>query len=233
MQRFFVLYNLGEDIEITEANLFHQLTRVLRTRVDDYIALFNGDKSEHIYQMESIWKKSLTIKWVKQYFPNTEYKKKVTLYQALPNKLEKIEYIVQKWVEVGIQKFVFFRSDRSQKLILSDIKKNRIATIALEAVEQCGGLQMPEIVFLDSIKEWDFQKESWKHIVLDTMDISARLSDFCTFQEMSLWVGPEWGWSEAERVNMNQYGFIFARFGERIMRTETAGCVMAFALLNQ
>ena len=54
MQRFFVLYNLGEDIEITEANLFHQLTRVLRTRVDDYIVLFNGDKSEHIYQMESI-----------------------------------------------------------------------------------------------------------------------------------------------------------------------------------
>jgi 16S rRNA (uracil1498-N3)-methyltransferase len=62
----------------------------------------------------------------------------VSLYQALPNKYEKIEYILQKGVEVGISKFVFFRSDRSQKLLLSPAKIERFAAIAREAVEQCG-----------------------------------------------------------------------------------------------
>ena len=62
----------------------------------------------------------------------------ITLYQALPNKIEKIEYILQKGVEVGIGKFVFFRSDFSQKLSLSDTKKVRLIAIAREAVEQCG-----------------------------------------------------------------------------------------------
>ena len=62
----------------------------------------------------------------------------ITLYQALPNKIEKIEYILQKGVEVGIGKFVFFRSDFSQKLVLSDTKKVRLRAIVREAVEQCG-----------------------------------------------------------------------------------------------
>ncbi len=42
------------------------------------------------------------------------------------------------------------------------------------------------------------------------------------YTEIGLWVGPEGGWSEEERGKMRDYGFIFARFGERIMRTETA-----------
>ncbi len=67
----------------------------------------------------------------------------------MPNKIEKIEYILQKGVEVGIRKFVFFRSERSQKLILSDAKKTRLITIAREALEQCGGLVMPEIDFVN------------------------------------------------------------------------------------
>ena len=49
--------------------------------------------------------------------------------------------------------------------------------------------------------------------------------------EYSLWIGPEGGWSEDERSKMNANGFIFARFGERVLRTETAGVVTAFALL--
>jgi RsmE family RNA methyltransferase len=56
----------------------------------------------------------------------------------MPNKLEKLEYIIEKGVEVGVRKFVFFRSDRSQKLILSDAKKSRLIAIAREALEQCG-----------------------------------------------------------------------------------------------
>ncbi len=233
MQRFFVSYPLGKDLEITETGFFHQLTRVLRSHIWDQIVLFGGDGSEHSYEIVWIWKKSVDITWLKQSFSNTENKKRVTLYQALPNKLEKIEYIIQKWVEVGIQKFVFFRSDRSQKLMLSEIKKTRIRLIAQEAVEQCGGLHMPDIFFLESIKERDIQKDWSRHIVLDIVDIPSRFSDFETFPVIALWVGPEWGWSETERVKLKEYGFIFVRFGERVLRTETAGSVMAFALLNQ
>lgn len=51
-------------------------------------------------------------------------------------------------------------------------------------------------------------------------------------QDIGLWVGPEGGWSDDERNKMSEKGFIFARFGERVLRTETAGIVTAFALLH-
>jgi RsmE family RNA methyltransferase len=50
-------------------------------------------------------------------------------------------------VEVGISEFVFFRSDRSQKLMVSSSKIDRFNSIAREAVEQCGGMVVPRIIF--------------------------------------------------------------------------------------
>ena len=63
--------------------------------------------------------------------------------------MEKIEYILEKGVEVGVKRFVFFRSEHSQKLVLSENKKLRFLSIAREALEQCGGMVMPEIEFFE------------------------------------------------------------------------------------
>ena len=117
-----------------------------------------------------------------------EVHKSITLCQALPNKYEKIEYILQKGVEIGIKKFVFFRSDRSQKLILSDGKKERFLLIAKEALEQCGGVIFPEILFVEDFSGVDKQLTN---IVLDTIGKESYCREFMDIQDMVLWVGPE------------------------------------------
>ena len=235
MQRFFVHSPLSIDMNITDKEMIHQLTRVLRAQVGEHIILFDGDRSETEYEMVSITKHSLLLKWLNRTFPHTEALKSITLYQALPNKIEKIEYILQKWVEIGVKKFVFFRSDRSQKLVISDSKIARLGSIAQEALEQCGGLQMPIIDFFQSWERYvsSSESEKWKgQIVLDTRGDSRRIAEYANIQDIGLWVGPEWGWSEEERWEMRDNGFIFAHFSDRILRTETAGIVVCFALLN-
>jgi 16S rRNA (uracil1498-N3)-methyltransferase len=233
MQRFYVTFPLSIDMTITDTNMVHQLTRVLRAAMWEYIVLFSGDGTEMEYQIISIDKKSIGLRWVASRVPNTEPQKRVTLYQALPNKYEKIEYILQKGVEIGIARFVFFRSDRSQRLLLSPTKIDRFITIAREALEQCGGVVMPEIVFTEKFPEstTDIVVET-THIVLDTIWESIRISQYDNLQNMGLWVGPEGGWSDAERVRMSDNGSIFARFWERVLRTETAGIVIGFGFLN-
>lgn len=230
MQRFFVTFPLGIDVVITDIDMVNQITKVLRMREGESIVLFDGDESETEYVLEKIEKKSLRLRGKWRCFPESEPKKKVFLYQALPNKHEKIEFIIQKWVEIGIRKFVFFRSDRSQKLILSESKKERFVTIAKEALEQCGGLVMPEILFLDTFPEPDTHIS---HIVLDTVGKSSAISEFRDLQDVGVWIGPEWGWSDTERAKMSQYDFIFAHFWKRVLRTETAWIVVSFSLLNQ
>jgi len=149
MQRLFVSFPLSIDITITDKDIHHQLTRVLRIQVGEHVILFDGDSSETEYEVVSIDKRSLSLRGYNRVFPNTQPKKIITLYQAMPNKYEKIEYILQKGVEVGISRFVFWRADRSQRLILSPSKVERFSVIAREALEQCGGVTLPEIEFHD------------------------------------------------------------------------------------
>ena len=59
-----------------------------------------------------------------------------------------------------------------------------------------------------------------------------RLSEYDSLQNIAIWVGPEGGWSDDERLIMLDNGFIFARFGERVLRTETAGIVIGFGFMN-
>lgn len=96
MQRIYVTFPLGIDVNIVDQNIHHQLTRVLRMRPGDHVILFDGDGSETEYSIQSIDKKSIILRGQDRTFPQTEAKKRVTLYQAMPNKYEKIEYILQK-----------------------------------------------------------------------------------------------------------------------------------------
>lgn len=100
MQRFFVTFPLSIDVEITDTDLIHQISRVMRMAVDDEIVLFDGDGSETTYTIRAFSKKSISLRGKDRRFPECESKKKITLYQALPNKYEKIEWILEKGVEV-------------------------------------------------------------------------------------------------------------------------------------
>jgi 16S rRNA (uracil1498-N3)-methyltransferase len=198
-------------------------------RIGESIILFDGDGSETIYTIQWIDKKTILLRWIERLFPDTESQKQIILYQALPNKYEKIEYILQKGIEVGIEKFCFFRSDRSQKLTLSPSKIERFMAIAREAVEQCGGLRLPEIEFSDI---FPLAQNSGISLVLDTTGPLCHINEYASDKKIALYVWPEGGWSEEERIKMRYNGFIFAHFSKRIFRTETAWVVVWFALIN-
>jgi 16S rRNA (uracil1498-N3)-methyltransferase len=96
MQRFFVTSPLGIDVILTDRDIYHQLTRVLRIQLGEQVTLFDGDGSETIYEVTAIDKKSVSLRGQDRVFPHTEPNRTISLYQAIPNKYEKIEYIIQK-----------------------------------------------------------------------------------------------------------------------------------------
>jgi len=175
LQRFFSPTPLGIDMRLEDSEQIHQITRVLRLGVGDAVIFFDGDGSQTIYTIEQVEKRSLILRGKERIFPRGyEPTRSITLYQALPNKHEKIEWMIQKSVEVGIKKVVFFRSDRSQKLLISEAKKERYAHIAREALEQCGGLVPLEIVWAERYAE-DMIPTTQTNYVLHTSARSMRL----------------------------------------------------------
>ena len=87
--------------------------------------------------------------------------------------------------------------------MLSDTKILRFKHIAREALEQCGGVIMPEIEFL-SVAPLGKTKntENLLDIVLDTQGEIQNIAKMPHSKEIHLWVGPEGGWSENERSKM-------------------------------
>lgn len=139
MQRIYFPNNqFLENITISEKETYHQLTRVMRARVGQMVVFFDGVSLEdYVYEISDINKDKVSFQKREVLEKKSEISPKLTLYQALPNKLGKLENIVQKCSEVGYSKIIFFDSERSQKLVLSDAKKNRLQKIAIEAIEQC------------------------------------------------------------------------------------------------
>lgn len=91
----------------------------------------------------------------------------ITIFQAFPNKIGTIEILVQKLVEIGISKVVFFPSDRSQIHEIPASKNSRVMTIAEEALEQSGGNSPMSIVYKkDSLeKVFESDDKNTQHIV--------------------------------------------------------------------
>lgn len=234
MQRFFINRPLRET-EIFDDEIFHQITRVLRMKKGDQIILFCGDGVEYLYELTNFSKKSVECVQREKYEPTgRESSKNITLYQSLPNKMEKLEWIVQKNTELGVQKIIFFRSDRSQKLFLSDSKKERIKAISREALEQCGGLFPVEIIFSDENLESILKNKNpdEKRLFLHTEWQKTQLNELVNEEKFGIFIGPEGGWSGSEIQEMNENNLIIVHLWWRILRTETAGMCMAFGLNN-
>lgn len=69
----------------------------------------------------------------------------------MPNKWDKAEFIVQKLSEIGIDKIIFWPSERSVIKEWNEKKVERLKKIIKEAVEQSRGRKIPELQFTTDI----------------------------------------------------------------------------------
>ena len=236
MQRFLIKdFSQPSIFVLEDCGLIHQISHVFRAKAWDVYAFFDGvSLCDYIYTIEKIEKKNITFHFVekkeKAYFPKTT----IHLYQALPNKVSKIEYIIQKWVELGITSFSFFVSKRSQSLVISATKNKRFEKIATEALEQCGGNIVPSLEFYDTLlfplkakKTIFFHHEVWEN------SLALKDIDFTLREDINIIIWPEGGLSNKEVAFFEENKFMKCYFWDRILRTETVATVVAFYIGQQ
>ena len=225
MQRFYINTPFDKNYSITDIDILYQLIKVMRIKTWDKIILFNWEESlDYIYEISEIKKREIILNFIEKIKKNSELDFELNLYQASPNKSEKIEYILQKWVEVWFKKFIFFKSSRTQKLNISENKLVRLHKIIIEAVEQSRGNIIPELIFEEK-QNFDvignnifFHTEN--NNSKNLKDIKINYS-----QPINLFVWPEWWWDEEEIQNFEKNKFQKTYLWDRILRTETVGII--------
>ncbi len=222
-------------IKTKNKKLIFQLEKVLRLSIWSKIIFFDWFKNiDYIYEVQEINKKNIWFKFIKKTVKNTELNFDLILYQALPNKTSKIEYIIQKSTEIWFKKIVFFRAERSQKLNITDNKIERFKKIIIEATEQSNRNKILEIKFMQILNN---KKIEWINIIMhqEKSRDSIILKDFkINFQnKINIFIWPEWWFSKKELNNFSLLKTKKIFLWNRILRTETAWIVVWFFIIQK
>ncbi len=236
MQRFYfpVLEASDESVIVKNPNLLNQLIKVLRVKIGDEVIFFNWHLNiDFIFKIKQIDKREVYLEKISEKENNSEIDFDLNVFSALPNKLEKIEYVISKWVEVWVTWFYFFRSKRSQKLNISGNKIERLQKIITEAVEQSWRSRIPELIIEDNISLSDFEDN--ENIVFhtkdsETVDMKNLKLDYSKWINLFVW--PEWGFADEEVDIFNDLWFTKVHLGNRILRTETTPVVTSFFIIQ-
>ena len=162
---------------------------------------------------------------------------KITLYQGMP-KGDKLDFIVQKAVELGVTEIVPVICERAvsrpdEKSM--DKKIIRLNRIAAEAAKQCGRGIIPEVKDALSFKQMLEELTNARlHFICYEGDTVRPVREIIekagAFGEVAFFIGPEGGISAGEIEAANQKNIPLAGLGKRILRTETAPLFVLSAL---
>ncbi len=233
MPRFFIEAGLAENtsVELTET-VFHHWVKVLRAQVGEKAILFNGQGGEYQAELIEIAKKSAVVQ-IYDFNPNNRTPAIHTLLGQVMSKGDRMDYAIQKAVELGVAEIQLLTSERCEMRLKYDRDQKKLdhwQGIAVAACEQCGLNIVPKIQAPVSLENWLASELPATKLVLapnkDQSDVLDKAGN-----NIALLIGPEGGLSESEIHNANQAGFENWCIGERVLRTETAP-VVALSILN-
>ena len=212
----------------------HHLSKVLRLKEDDDVIVCDKNGTDYYCGIESITKDEVVCRIFKKQISDTEPNICITLYQGVP-KGDKLETVIQKCVELGCVKIVPVAMKRSVAVIKDkEKKKQRMQKIAYEAAKQCGRAKIPEVSLCMSFKEAlaDSVSADLKLLAYESEtenSLKSALFNNKNAKNISLFIGPEGGFSDEEVSLAKADGFKTITLGPRILRTETApiACVSA------
>ncbi len=234
MNRFFV-NKISQNQAIIQGEDYSHIVTVLRLKKDDEISVFNYEHGEFLAKISGIDTKEKIIfldiiKKIKD--RERTYKKIIAIITLI--KKEKMDFVVEKLTELGVNEIIPVITKRSV-IKIKDCEKimKRWERIIYSAVKQCGRITKPEIspvVFSvdelktkipgSSIKFLIWEKEEKRYLI----DELNKIKDTeCIY----FFIGPEGGFEQSESDELIKSGFIPVSLGDTTLRAETAAILSA------
>lgn len=204
--------------------------KALRKRVGDSIFVTDGQGKLATVQIMDATASHCTVQTLKTE-ENYAIRPHIFHLAIAPTKnSDRIEWLVEKSIEIGIEQISFLKCDHSERLKLD---LDRLQRIAVSAIKQSNTTWIPNMQIVD-----------YKNFIINSTSIQNRYIAWCDEhnqeefaqqklkdQDVILLIGPEGDFSGEEVALAEQYGYKSVKLGPRRLRTETAGlygiCVYA------
>lgn len=243
MYRFYITREqIGDDEIYIQGTDVNHIRNVLRLEKGDWVVVCDGAGSDYISRIQQIEPDQVIVHIEKTQETGTELDTRITLFQGIPKK-EKMEFIIQKAVELGAYEIVPVMMKRCV-VRLSDEKKivkkqERWQAIAEAAAKQCDRGIIPIVHKPVTMQEaFDMAKGIEYNMIpyelQDGIEVSRQIVETaCRHQSVGIFIGPEGGFEPDEVDRAVAQEIHPMTLGKRILRTETAGMALLSILMFQ
>lgn len=209
----------GDLIRLPEDEARHAV-QVLRTKLGETVWVTDGCGNRYESQVHLIGKRSLELKIMNRLFSPKE--SLPVLAVGMIKSRERLEWLVEKSVELGVSKLILMQTERSER---SHVREDRLRAIQVSAMKQCMTSWLPELVtgmsFEAALDEGKLTHQPM-YIAHEKASSESRLPHTDATASPLLLVGPEGGFSDREVQLAVDAGAKMVSLGPRRLRAETA-----------
>ena len=209
----------------------HYFSHVLRLTPGDSVLVFNGRDGEWSAILEGGGKRTSLVVDAKTRQQTVDAD---LHYLFAPLKAARLDYMVQKAVEMGVSRLAPVLTRHGQ---VTRVNLERMRANAIEAAEQCGILALPEIAEPMPLSRYLADRDPARLLVFcdedaDAANPAAALAKASAPSGLAVLVGPEGGFAGDERAALvKQPNVVRLSLGPRILRADTAA-VAALAVVQ-
>lgn len=212
----------GLTLALEEQASIH-LGRVLRMQTGQKVELFNGQGPAYSADIVAFGKKKLTLR-IEHALEALEPSPLHSEIAVAVSKGDKMEWIVQKATELGVNRIVPLLSTRTD--VRLDAKRwqkklEQWRQIMIGACEQCGRNDLVEIAELTKIQDYFQQCSAQSKLICHPVKAKA-LQSLVNISDVTFCFGSEGGLTDEEIAMAEAAGFITISMGPRVLRAETA-----------
>lgn len=234
----------GAHVTLTGEKAHHAM-RVLRLRPGDALWVCDGTGVEYPGRIVGFHGDTVEVSLGEPQPAAGEPAHRITLFQGLP-KGDKMDWVVQKAAEVGIDSVVPLHTERSVVRLTEAKARSRAERwhrIAEAAASQAARGRVPAVLppadLAGALEAWRTRAPEgilivpWEEARSGGLRAVLRNRDVPLPREVGILIGPEGGLTEEEVEQAKAQGGIVCTLGPRILRTETAGAVVAALVLYE
>ncbi|MFQ5401437.1 MAG: RsmE family RNA methyltransferase [Anaerolineae bacterium] len=231
MHRFFVQPFADEQVVFSPEQA-HQISMVLRMGLGERVVVLDNAGWEYEVELVGVERRRVTAVIVAQRPVANEPAIQLTLYQSLL-KRDNFEWVLQKGTEIGVTRFVPLITERT--VARPARKPDRWQRILTEAAEQSRRGRIPALAEPLKLAQALGELPSGQPALIPWVGagdggMRAVLSDGAT--AVSLFIGPEGGFTAAEVEQAQRHGVIPISLGKRVLRAETAAVAAATVVMH-
>jgi 16S rRNA (uracil1498-N3)-methyltransferase len=230
---YFFQENLDQNTFTLTSEESKHITKSLRLKEDDVVWITNGKGTLAKTTLSYLNNASCEVNVLERFVQESNFIK-LHLAVAPTKNHDRMEWLVEKAVEIGVSQISFIICDRSERKY---IDLNRLNRISIAALKQSQGVWLPELKILSFshfINESPTYKADKFIAYCDDNEQSVEINQIKYEEHEAIFlIGPEGDFTPQEILAAKAHGFQQITLGNKTLRTETAAlfvicCYMGF-----